>query len=121
MSRLRTGTSNPPSRETSTPSIPSLPCITTGKDYRRTIPKGHAGAEKPPNKAMLRLSTLSASSIAVDKECHRDHAEAVRWHRKSADQGYPQAQYALGFMYYYGYRCVAGSSSGRRLVSASCR
>ena len=33
----------------------------------------------------------------------RDDAEAVRWYRKSADQGYPKAQYALGFMYYYGY------------------
>jgi TPR repeat protein len=33
----------------------------------------------------------------------QDYAEAVRWYRKSADQSYPQAQYALGFMYYYGY------------------
>lgn len=33
----------------------------------------------------------------------QDYAEAARWYRKSADQGYPQAQYTLGFMYYYGY------------------
>jgi hypothetical protein len=32
-----------------------------------------------------------------------DEAEAVRWYRKSAEQGYPQAQYDLGWMYYYGH------------------
>ena len=29
--------------------------------------------------------------------------EAVHWYRKSAEQGYPQAQYDLGYMYHYGY------------------
>jgi uncharacterized protein len=33
----------------------------------------------------------------------QDDAEAVRWYRKSAEQGHPQAQYNLGYMYYYGY------------------
>ena len=32
-----------------------------------------------------------------------DDAEAVGWYRKSAEQRYPQAQYDLGYMYYYGY------------------
>jgi TPR repeat protein len=27
----------------------------------------------------------------------RDYGEAVRWYRKSAEQGYPQAQYDLGY------------------------
>jgi TPR repeat protein len=52
-------------------SSPLLPCITTGKDCRRTIRKGHAGAEELPNKATLLLSTALASSIAEDKECYR--------------------------------------------------
>jgi TPR repeat protein len=33
----------------------------------------------------------------------QDYTEAVRWYRKSADQGYAKAQYALGFMLYHGY------------------
>jgi len=33
----------------------------------------------------------------------QDYAEAVRWYRKSADQGYPQARYGLGYIYYYGF------------------
>jgi len=33
----------------------------------------------------------------------QDYAEAMRWYRKSADKGDPEAQYALGLMYYYGY------------------
>ena len=33
----------------------------------------------------------------------RDDSEAVGWYRKSAEQGYPEAQYDLGYMYYYGY------------------
>ena len=32
-----------------------------------------------------------------------DYAEAVRWYRKSAEQGYPHAQYDRGYLYYYGY------------------
>ena len=31
-----------------------------------------------------------------------DNEEAVRWYRKSAEQGYPRAEYDLGYMYYYG-------------------
>jgi TPR repeat protein len=32
----------------------------------------------------------------------QDYAEAARWYRKAADQGYPKAQYDLGTMYYSG-------------------
>ena len=31
-----------------------------------------------------------------------DHAEAVKWYRKSAEQGYPDAQNSLGMMYELG-------------------
>ena len=31
-----------------------------------------------------------------------DYAEAVKWYRKEADQGYAQAQYNLGGMYALG-------------------
>jgi TPR repeat protein len=33
----------------------------------------------------------------------QDYAEAIRWYRKSAEQGYPPGQYGLGYMYYFGY------------------
>jgi TPR repeat protein len=29
----------------------------------------------------------------------QDYANAVKWYRKAAEQGYPKAQYDLGFMY----------------------
>jgi TPR repeat protein len=32
----------------------------------------------------------------------QDHQEAVRWYRLAADQGYADAQYNLGVMYYKG-------------------
>jgi hypothetical protein len=32
----------------------------------------------------------------------QDYAEALRWYRKAADQGYTKAQYDLGNMYYHG-------------------
>jgi hypothetical protein len=31
-----------------------------------------------------------------------DYAEAARWYRKAAEQGYARAQYDLGYMYFYG-------------------
>ena len=32
----------------------------------------------------------------------QDHAEAIRWYRKAAEQGHADAQYNLGIMYYEG-------------------
>ena len=32
----------------------------------------------------------------------KDEAEAVIWYRKAAEQGYPSAQWSLGFAYYHG-------------------
>ena len=32
----------------------------------------------------------------------QDYAEAGKWYRKSADQGYAQAENNLGILYYYG-------------------
>ena len=34
---------------------------------------------------------------------HQDYAEAFRWYRKAAEQGYAKAQFNLGVMYYNGY------------------
>ena len=36
------------------------------------------------------------------RETLGDYPEAMRWYRKAADQGYANAQYALGFMYHKG-------------------
>jgi uncharacterized protein len=32
----------------------------------------------------------------------QNYAEAVKWYRKAAEQGYAWAQYNLGFMYFHG-------------------
>ena len=53
------------------PSRHRLPCISKVKEFRRTGPRAHAGAEELRNKATLRPSTALASSIAEDKECRR--------------------------------------------------
>ena len=34
---------------------------------------------------------------------HQDYAEALRWYRKAAEQGYAKAQYNLGLMYANGH------------------
>ena len=44
-----------------------------------------------------------------------DDAEAVRWYRKSAEQGYPQARYDLGYMNYYGYGVPQNRAEAYRL------
>ncbi|WP_243688902.1 tetratricopeptide repeat protein [Geotalea toluenoxydans] len=33
----------------------------------------------------------------------QDWKEAVKWYRKSADQGFDQAQFSLGLMYFHGH------------------
>ena len=42
----------------------------------------------------------------------QDFAEAVRWYRKAAEQGYAIAQYYLGFRYYKRTGSAAGLCAG---------
>jgi TPR repeat protein len=44
----------------------------------------------------------------------QDYAEAVRWYRKAADQGYAKAQYNLGNMYWYGRGVPQDSAQAER-------
>ena len=43
-----------------------------------------------------------AFSYAHGQGVPKDDAEAFRWYREAADQGYAKAQYVLGWMYYHG-------------------
>ena len=44
----------------------------------------------------------------------QDHAEAVKWYRKAADQGKAYAQYSLGRMYYTGKGVTRDEAEARK-------
>jgi TPR repeat protein len=44
----------------------------------------------------------------------QDYAEAARWFRKAADQGYSSAQFNLGLMYYHGQGMTRGYAEAAR-------
>jgi TPR repeat protein len=48
--------------------------------------------------AQCNLAVIYAQGKGVTK----NNAEAIKWFRKSSDQGYAQAQYGLGIMYFQG-------------------
>ena len=58
--------------------------------------------------AQLRMGDIYAQGLGVPA----DHTEAVKWYRKSADQGNADAQYALGFKY------MCGSGVAQNFVEA---
>ena len=39
---------------------------------------------------------------SMAKEFYKDYKQAVKWYTKAAEQGYADAQYNLGIMYYNG-------------------
>lgn len=45
----------------------------------------------------------------------RDNQEAVRWYQKSAEQRDSQAEYNLGYMYYYGIGTIQNRVEANRL------
>ena len=62
------------------------------------MPKPCAGGAGPPNRdteAQYNLGVVYAKGEGIP----RDHAEAVRWYRKAARQGFVRAQNNLGFMH----------------------
>src|SRR5262249_60754173 len=61
-------------------------------DLRAPAEQGNAEAE-------YRLGRMSEGGQGV----RQDSAEAAKWYRKSAEQGYPPAQRSLGSMYQGGY------------------
>jgi uncharacterized protein len=48
------------------------------------------------------LNTNLGLSMTLWQGVPEDDAEAVKWFRKAAEQGYADAQYNLGLMYAYG-------------------
>ena len=51
---------------------------------------------------MRRPNTTSAFAITDGEGVAKDAAEAVKWYRKAAEQGFAAAQYNLGVCYYSG-------------------
>ena len=48
---------------------------------------------------MQLLNTILASCTDIGQGVPQDYAEAVKWYRLAAEQGYAAAQYNLGVMY----------------------
>ncbi|HCN10096.1 MAG TPA: hypothetical protein DIT01_19390, partial [Lentisphaeria bacterium] len=47
----------------------------------------------------IRQATVNLFRSIINIRVPQDDAEAVKWFRKAAEQGYPQAQYNLGVAY----------------------
>ena len=48
------------------------------------------------------LDIIGISGVFKRKDVDKSHKQAARWFEKAADQGYPPAQYFLGFAYWQG-------------------
>ncbi len=59
-----------------------------------------AGIAARPSKVSPKHSSTSAScTTKAGGGLPQDYAEAVRWYRRAAEQGYASAQFNLGLMY----------------------
>jgi TPR repeat protein len=68
-----------------------------------------ADKDKPLPKDLKSLKALAEkgdaraqNNLGLRYSIGQDDREAVKWYRKAADQGYAEAQYTLGRMYYKG-------------------
>ena len=59
-------------------------------DFRTNEPGNYEAYEK----ILEHIHSAHPEEVAT-----QDYSEAVKWYRKAAEQGLPEAQYALGFMY----------------------
>jgi len=76
--------------------------IQFGNILRQLEPNAVVSDSKPTAKA----STPETNDVTLGWKDGRgvpqDYAEAMKWYRKADDQGHANAQFNLGFMYYYG-------------------
>lgn len=86
----------------------------TGEIIKSPIEELRDKAEKGDPKAQLslaiayarwKLKTADAWGLTIPQRepVRKDTAEAMKWLRKSADQGYPQAEYYMGYAYRDGF------------------
>ncbi len=59
----------------------------------------HVGFARQRSRDSLWLSSTLAWHTPTERVLPKDEAEAVRWYRKAAEQGYAQAQFNLGVVY----------------------
>src|SRR5439155_25230226 len=97
--KLFAGTPTLRTRVTRPLNTASASCITTVKECRRITPRRSDGTPKPQNGVTWKRSFNWGKCTINGRGVLQDYAEAVRWYRKAADQGYAIAQYDLGNMY----------------------
>ena len=64
--------------------------------------KPPSGTAAPPSRGGPWHSPTSAACTTYGDGVPQDHAEAARWFRGAAEQGYAEAQLNLGLMHYHG-------------------
>ena len=70
----------------------------------KTLQKLNTGAARPLKQDDVRGQTGLGSLYFRGERITQDYAKRLDfWYGKSADQGYADAQYDTGYMYYYGY------------------
>ena len=73
-------------------------CTTMAKAFLKTMQKLLSGIDWLLNKDMI-CSIQSWFHVRNGYGVPQDYAEAVKWYRLAAEQGYARAQYNLGVMY----------------------
>ena len=66
---------------------------------RRTTPRRRGGIARLPTKALPHAQSNLGCLYAYGRGVAQDYAEAARWCRKAADQGYTNAQNSLGILF----------------------
>ncbi|MFN7098504.1 MAG: tetratricopeptide repeat protein, partial [Gammaproteobacteria bacterium] len=66
------------------------------EEFKRTL---HTAQTSDDPLVHYNLGIMYANGRGVEK----DYGEAARWYRKSAEQGFAQAQHSLGWMYENGH------------------
>ena len=93
-------------------------CISKAMGCHKTTVKPRSGRNWLPNRTN-RWRSFSSARCTFGTRDTEDHAEAARSFRKSADQGYAEAQYAFAGMYFIGDGVPQDTAEAARLIRAA--
>ena len=79
--------------------IEGLVQVGGGAVANSTVTLWAAGSGEPRQLAQAQTGNDGHFVLGSQVSTPQDNAEAVKWYRKAADQGYADAQFNLGFMY----------------------
>ena len=86
-----------------------------GQGATRATQKQLSGFDWRLRWALQARNTISVSRTSLGNGVTQDYAEAVKWYRLAAAQGYGQAQFSLGRMYANGQGVTKNLNEAQRL------